>query len=159
MRLGLFDKPVWDYSYPEFGSEQFAKESYAAALESEVLLKNNGVLPLKEGARILVTGPNANTLRALNGGWSYTWQGNADAYVPQYKTIFQALFDRYPGKVAWVPGVVYDHNNWQKDFAINIQQAKDAVGQPEGAGKSPGCYRQAHRAGSQRGPSAPDWRH
>ena len=127
VRLGLFDKPVWDYSYPEFGSEQFAKESYAAALESEVLLKNNGVLPLKEGARILVTGPNANTLRALNGGWSYTWQGNADAYVPQYKTIFQALFDRYPGKVAWVPGVVYDHNNWQKDFAINIQQAKDAA--------------------------------
>ncbi len=127
VRLGLFDKPVWDYSYPEFGSEQFAQESYAAALESEVLLKNNGVLPLKEGARILVTGPNANTLRALNGGWSYTWQGNADAYVPQYKTIFQALFDRYPGKVAWVPGVVYDHNNWQKDFAINIQQAKDAA--------------------------------
>ena len=127
VRLGLFDKPVWDYSYPEFGSEQFAKESYAAALESEVLLKNNGVLPLKEGARILVTGPNANTLRALNGGWSYTWQGNADAYVPQYKTIFQALFDRYPGKVAWVPGVVYDHNNWQNDFAINIQQAKDAA--------------------------------
>ena len=127
VRLGLFDKPVWDYSYPEFGSEQFARESYAAALESEVLLKNNGVLPLKEGARILVTGPNANTLRALNGGWSYTWQGNADAYVPQYKTIFQALFDRYPGKVAWVPGVVYDHNNWQKDFAINIQQAKDAA--------------------------------
>ena len=127
VRLGLFDKPVWDYSYPEFGSEKFAKESYVAALESEVLLKNNGVLPLKEGARILVTGPNANTLRALNGGWSYTWQGNADAYVPQYKTIFQALFDRYPGKVAWVPGVVYDHNNWQKDFAINIQQAKDAA--------------------------------
>ena len=127
VRLGLFDKPVWDYSYPEFGSEQFARESYAAALESEVLLKNNGILPLKEGARILVTGPNANTLRALNGGWSYTWQGNADAYVPQYKTIFQALYDRYPGKVAWVPGVVYDHNNWQKDFAINIQQAKDAA--------------------------------
>ena len=127
VRLGLFDKPVWDYSYPEFGSEKFAQESYAAALESEVLLKNNGVLPLKEGARILVTGPNANTLRALNGGWSYTWQGNADAFVPQYKTIFQALYDRYPGKVAWVPGVVYDHNNWQKDFAINIQQAKDAA--------------------------------
>ena len=127
VRLGLFDKPNWDYSYPEFGSEKFAQESYAAALESEVLLKNNGILPLKEGARILVTGPNANTLRALNGGWSYTWQGNADAYVPQYKTIFQALFDRYPGKVAWVPGVVYDHQDWQKDFAINIQQAKDAA--------------------------------
>ncbi len=127
VRLGLFDKPNWDYSYPDFGSEKFAQESYAAALESEVLLKNNGVLPLKEGARILVTGPNANTLRALNGGWSYTWQGNADAFVPQYKTIFQALYDRYPGKVSWVPGVVYDHNDWQRDLAINIQQAKDAA--------------------------------
>jgi len=127
VRLGLFDKPNWDYSYPDFGSEKFAQESYAAALESEVLLKNNGVLPLKEGARILVTGPNANTLRALNGGWSYTWQGNADAFVPQYKTIFQALYDRYPGKVSWVPGVVYDQQNWQRDLAINIQQAKDAA--------------------------------
>ena len=103
VRLGLFDNPTWEHEYPEFASNKFAKQSYAAAVESEVLLKNEGILPLKGNERILVCGPNANSLRTLNGGWSYTWQGNADAYVPQYKTIFQALFDRYPGKVAWPP--------------------------------------------------------
>ena len=129
VRLGLFDKPVWDYSYPEFGSEQFARESYAAALESEVLLKNEGgILPLKESAKILVTGPNANSLRALNGGWSYTWQGNADAYVPQYNTIVEALQKRFPN-VSYVSGVEYDPTPflWQADRDVNIQKAVAAA--------------------------------
>ncbi len=112
VRLGLFDKPNWDYAYPDFGSEKFARESYAAALESEVLLKNNGILPLKENASILVTGPNANSLRTLNGGWSYTWQGNADEYVPQYNTILEALQRRFP-KVTYAPGITYLGNNWK----------------------------------------------
>ena len=127
VRLGLFDKPVWDYAYPEFGCEKFAQESYAAALESEVLLKNDGVLPLAPGARILVCGPNANSLRTLNGGWSYTWQGNADAFVPQYNTIVEALERRFPGRVTWVPGVVYDDSNWQLDIVASFQQVKNVA--------------------------------
>ena len=123
VRLGLFDKPVWDDEYPEFACEKFGRQSYEAAVESEVLLKNEGILPLKGTEKILVCGPNANSLRTLNGGWSYTWQGSADDFVPQYNTIFEALFDRFPGKVEWVPGVVYDKFNWQRDFAINIPQA------------------------------------
>jgi beta-glucosidase len=63
--------------YEKFGSEEFRQMSYRAAVESEVLLKNEGgILPLKKGARILVTGPNANEMRCLNGGWSYTWHGD-----------------------------------------------------------------------------------
>ena len=130
VRLGLFDHPTWDYDYPDFASERFAQESYAAAVESEVLLKNEGgILPLKGTERILVCGPNANTLRALNGGWSYTWQGGADDFVPQYNTIFEALFDRFPGKVKWVPGVVYDnrYGQWQTDIPINVPQAVSAA--------------------------------
>ncbi|MBR4524348.1 MAG: glycoside hydrolase family 3 C-terminal domain-containing protein [Bacteroidales bacterium] len=127
VRLGLFEQPTWDAEYPEFASPEFAAQSYAAAVESEVLLKNEGVLPLKGGERILVTGPNANSLRALNGGWSYTWQGAADDFAPQYNTIFEALFDRFPGKVSWVPGVVYDKSNWQKDINIGIEQAVRAA--------------------------------
>ena len=128
VRLGLFENPVWDKEYPEFGCEKFAKTSYAAAVESEVLLKNeDGILPLKGTERILVCGPNANSLRALNGGWSYTWQGAADDFAPQYNTIYEALFDRFPGKVNWVPGVVYDPADWQKDIAVNVQQAKSAA--------------------------------
>ena len=87
VRLGLFDHPTWDVEYPDFASPAFAEQSYAAAVESEVLLKNKGVLPLKGSERILVTGPNANSLRALNGGWSYTWQGAADDFAPQFNTI------------------------------------------------------------------------
>ena len=125
VRLGLFDNPTWDKAYPEFASEKFAKASYDAAVESEVLLKNEGVLPLKGTERILVTGPNANSLRTLNGGWSYTWQGSADQFVPQYNTILEALQNRFPGKVTWVPAIVYNegYGAWQQETVASIQQA------------------------------------
>ena len=124
VRLGLFENPLWEHEYPEFASEQFARESYAAALESEVLLKNNGILPLPEHKKIFVTGPNANSLRALNGGWSYTWQGNADNYVPQYNTILEALQARFP-YVTYEPGVVYNETPmaWQYEDASGIARA------------------------------------
>ena len=128
-RLGLFDNPVWDCEYPDFGSERFAAESYAAAVESEVLLKNeDGLLPLKGTERILVTGPNANTLRALNGGWSYTWQGNADAYVPEHNTILEALQGRFPN-VSYEPGVLYDETpfSWQDEKDAGIAKAAAAA--------------------------------
>ena len=128
VRLGLFENPTWEYAYPEFASEAFQKQSYAAALESEVLLKNEGVLPLKPGARLLVTGPNANSLRTLNGGWSYTWQGNADAFVPQYNTILEALQKRFP-RVTYAPGVEYDNagGDWQSEDASGIAKAVAAA--------------------------------
>ena len=124
VRLGLFENPTWEHEYPDYASEEFKKQSYAAALESEVLLKNEGVLPLRENARILVTGPNANSLRTLNGGWSYTWQGNADAFVPQYNTIFEALQKRFQ-RVSYVPGVEYDNagGSWQSENASGIARA------------------------------------
>ena len=126
VRIGLFDKPTWDYAYPDFAGEKFAQESYAAALESEVLLKNNGILPLKESAAILVTGPNANSLRTLNGGWSYTWQGRADDYVPQYNTILEALQRRF-AKVTYAPGVQYVGEDWQAEDASGIAAAVAAA--------------------------------
>ena len=120
VRLGLFENPTWEHEYPEFASEEFAKQSYAAAVESEVLLKNEGILPLKGNERILVTGPNANSLRTLNGGWSYTWQGNADAYAPQYNTILEAIQKRFKN-VTYVPGVEYDNafGSWQSERVVS----------------------------------------
>ena len=128
VRLGLFENPTWEYEYPEYASEAFQKQSYAAAVESEVLLKNEGVLPLKGTERILVTGPNANSLRTLNGGWSYTWQGDADAFVPQYNTILEALQARFK-KVSYVPGVEYDNagGSWQSENASGIAKAVAAA--------------------------------
>ena len=133
VRLGLFDHPTWDREYPEFASEKFAKASYDAAVESEVLLKNEGILPLKGTERILVTGPNANSLRTLNGGWSYTWQGNADAFVPQFNTILEALQNRFPGKVTWVPAIVYNegYGAWEDETVASIQQAVNAARQSD----------------------------
>ena len=128
VRLGLFENPTWEHDYPDFASPEFAKQSYQAAVESEVLLKNEGVLPLKGTERILVTGPNANSLRTLNGGWSYTWQGDADAFVPQYNTILEALQARFK-KVSYVPGVEYDNagGSWQSENASGIAKAVAAA--------------------------------
>jgi beta-glucosidase len=129
VRLGLFDNSVTDVDYPEFAGERFAKESYAAAVESEVLLKNEGeILPLKGTEHILVTGPNANSMRTLNGGWSYTWQGDADRFASQHNTIVEALRERFD-HVSYVPGIVYNPNYgmWQDEDASGIPLAVAAA--------------------------------
>lgn len=129
VRLGLFDNPTWTHDYPEFASERFGKESYQAAVESEVLLKNeDGILPLKGTERILVTGPNANSLRALNGGWSYRWQGSADEFAPQYNTILEAMQQRFQ-HVTYSPGVEYIEvpMAWQYENPAGIPAAVAAA--------------------------------
>ncbi|MEE0316647.1 MAG: glycoside hydrolase family 3 N-terminal domain-containing protein [Bacteroidales bacterium] len=135
MRLGLFENPVWDTDWnTDFACEAFSSNALAAALESEVLLKNNGVLPLKGTERILVCGPNANSMRCLNGGWSYTWQGDAsDAHSKDYNTIYEALSGRFPGQVTWCPGLEYapeKGDNWyeegEPDFKTLLRAASGA---------------------------------
>ena len=131
-RLGLFDQPDTVLEdYPDFGSKAHEKLAYEAALESEVLLKNNGILPLRKDLRILVTGPNANSMRTLNGGWSYTWQGHG-ASVPEftdrYNTIYEALAQKFEN-VTYVPGVEYDlmSQNWKFDEAVSVKEAVAAA--------------------------------
>lgn len=95
-RLGLFKTPYTNpEDYPNFASEESRKVSLAAAEGSITLLKNeNDILPLKEGTSIFLTGPNAETLRVLNGGWTGTWQGRETEHdTPGKKSIaefFQA---------------------------------------------------------------------
>lgn len=110
-RLGLFDRPMEKLKdYPKFGGKEFAERSYRGAVESMVLLKNDGILPLQKGARILLTGPNANQMRCLDGGWSYTWQGHlTDQFASQYNTIYEALCNEYgKDKVLLRQGVTYN---------------------------------------------------
>ena len=127
-RLNRFEQPWTNPAdYPLFGSQEHAAEALAAAEESIVLLKNNNnLLPLKKGVKILVVGPNANSMRTLNGGWSYTWQGDrADEFTAQYNTIYEALADKF-GKdnVTLAQGVTYPKGgNWWEDEATGIDKA------------------------------------
>lgn len=128
-RLGLFDQPVWDTdSYAKFGDDEWKRASFNAALESEVLLKNDGILPLAQGTKILVTGPNAHSGRALNGGWSYTWQGMGGDFVEGFNTILEAVRNKFgSANVSFVPGLNYGEGNWQEETDVNIPAAVAAA--------------------------------
>lgn len=110
-RLGLFDTPdTRPDDYPEFGSQAHRALALAIAEESEILLKNEGgLLPLERGKRILMTGPNANSMRCLNGGWSYSWQGHlTDRFASEYNTIYEALVKEFGAEnVVLEQGVTY----------------------------------------------------
>ena len=131
-RLNLFKNPTQKLkNYPKFGGEEFAKLALEGATESMVLLKNEGnILPLQHGKKILLTGPNANQMRCLDGGWSYTWQGHrADEFAGKYNTIYEAFCKEY-GKenVILNQGVTYNEKGkyWEENEP-QIQGAVDAA--------------------------------
>ena len=130
--LNLFTTPMtYLKDYPKYASDEFHKASYNTAAESITLLKNdNNVLPISKTAKVLVTGPNANSMRTLNGGWSYTWQGDkTDFYAKQYNTILEAVTNKF-GKenVKYEEGVAYNmKGNWSEDSAVDIDAAAKAA--------------------------------
>ncbi len=137
-RLGLFDNPnTGGKDYPLFGSDEFAGRALNAARESEVLLKNeDNILPLAKGSKILLTGPNANQMRCLNGGWSYSWQGSrVEDLSEPYNTIYESLCNKY-GKenIILEQGVTYNENGsyWQEhtpeiDKAVAAARSADII--------------------------------
>lgn len=137
-RLGLFENPnTGGKDYSKFGCDEFAHKALAAAEETEVLLKNeDNILPLAKGTKILLTGPNANQMRCLNGGWTYSWQGSrVEDLATPYNTIYESLCNKY-GKdhVILEQGVTYDENGayWQENTpeiekAVNKAQEADVI--------------------------------
>ena len=118
-RMGLFDMPNTNIKdYPKYGSAEHFQAAQNAAVQTMVLLKNNGILPLAQGQKILVTGPNANSMRCLNGGWSYTWQGkDADKYASQHNTILEAMQQRLgTANIIYEAGVTYNNEGpyWEE---------------------------------------------
>jgi beta-glucosidase len=121
--LGLFEHPYFPFdSYPAFGSAEHVDAAFTAAKEAMVLLKNDGVLPLSKQASVLVTGPTANSILALNGGWSRTWQGNDPKWhETNKKTVLAAIEDKLgKDRVTYVQGASFD-------AAVDIQKAVDTA--------------------------------
>ena len=142
-RLGLFDEPnTGGKGFEKFGCEEFAKASLQAAEESMVLLKNdNNILPLSPitnhlSPKIFLTGPNANQMRCLHGGWSYTWQGSkAEDLSEKYNTIYEALCNKYgkeniileQGVTYNENGAYYDENKPEIDKAVSAAAQADVI--------------------------------
>ncbi|ALL08131.1 glycoside hydrolase family 3 [Pedobacter sp. PACM 27299] len=133
--LNLFEKPTTNpKDYPKFGSKEFENAAYQTAAESITLLKNTDqILPLAKGTKILVAGPNANSMRTLNGAWTYSWQGEkVEEFAAKYNTILKALQNK-AGKenVTYFPGVSYKMDGkYYEDYADKMDEtiaaAKDA---------------------------------
>ncbi len=134
-RIGLFDEPnTGGKDYGKFGSEEYATAALRSAEETEILLKNDGILPLAKGKKILLTGPNANQMRCLNGGWSYTWQGSkAEDLAEKYNTIYEAFCNKFGQEnVILEQGVTYnEQGKYWEEHEPQIGKAVAAAGQAD----------------------------
>jgi beta-glucosidase len=130
LRLGLFENPVTHFSdYPKFASQEFSSFNLHAAEEAITLLKNsNKTLPLNRNGKVLITGPTANSMTALNGGWSYTWQGTeTDKYIEEHNTILEAVQNEIGKKnTIYIPGSDFNELG-NMDKVMRAAQQSDQI--------------------------------
>lgn len=118
--LGLFDNPYPNKNLIEgFASDEFTEVNKNAAREAITLLKNeNSILPISKDTKILVTGPTADLMKVLNGGWTITWLGNIEELYPEEKNTFLEAVQNIADEdnVTYVEGTTFQEN-------INIDEA------------------------------------
>jgi beta-glucosidase len=127
--LGLFDEPnAKPENFKEPEQIESKKLSYELACQSITLLKNEGnILPFSMNEKILVTGPNADYINALNGGWSHTWQGRDTSYNPKVLTVVNALKNVFAnGNVSYLKGNTYTQN-LPENVLLNAAQNVNTV--------------------------------
>ncbi len=130
--LNLFEKPITHpKDYPKFASREFEKAAFNSAAESITLLKNKeNALPLSKGVKILVTGPNANSMRTLNGAWTYSWQGEkVEEFAAKYNTILEAMQQKAGAQnVTYIAGVSYKMDGkYYEEYADQLEEAVNAA--------------------------------
>ena len=124
-QLGQFDNPYPEKSLKQgFASAQHGAVNLKAAEESIVLAKNDGILPLAKSAKVLVTGPTADLLSTMNGGWTITWQGDDEKLYPKNKfTPLKAIQEKIgKDRVTYVPGTGFDRT---LDIPAAVEAAKN----------------------------------
>ena len=130
-KLGLFVNAYPDKTLTsQFASLESQKINQHIASESITLLKNeNKILPFQKGKKILVTGPTANNLTSLNGGWTLSWQGsNEELYPKNKKTIFTALEESLGrDNVKYIKGINLSTKNEDYELALSAALDSDIV--------------------------------
>ncbi|MGH9603615.1 MAG: glycoside hydrolase family 3 C-terminal domain-containing protein, partial [Terriglobales bacterium] len=124
-KLGLFDDPLRGLGASPVGSPEAHRAALESAQESMTLLKNEkNLLPLAKSARILVTGPTADSLIPLNNGWTYTWQGDRPLLYPKDSlTILGAIRAKAgAANVTYVPGTEIER---ELDVAAAVRAAQN----------------------------------
>lgn len=125
--LGLFDNPCMESKGIQTSSKKKYEElNYQAAVESIILAENRDkILPLSKDATVLVTGPTADLLSSLNGGWTITWQGNEESLYPEDKLT---LLDAVKEKIGEDNVIFYKGTNFNRDYNISrtVEAAEEA---------------------------------
>jgi beta-glucosidase len=111
-RVGLLDppSPAPAAAAVTVGSPASRQAALRGARESIVLAKNsNNVLPFGSSTRVLMTGPTADSLVALNNGWTITWLGDrASLYPSDRPTVRRALEAKLGNRASYVAGATFD---------------------------------------------------
>lgn len=127
-KLGLFENAYPNKDLLEgFASEEFRKINLTAAQEAITLLKNdNSILPMEKNKKVLVTGPTANKMMSLNGGWTLTWQGNIEELYPKEKnTFYEAVVAKIGEEnVTYIEGTTIDED-------VNTEEAVKAANEAD----------------------------